>query len=156
MYAIRSYYVRIGQEKGFDGGQALGHPGPLVEQARGLEEGGEVNLHRLATQILKPLYAGGKQRLGLVVAEKCQLLRARHAKAESSLGRRLPGPRAVADRVGPGVGIGGIELRRHLEQPLQILGAVGQQGHAIQAATGRHQTTGTEQSLAGLETEDVV
>ena len=74
---------------------ALGHPGPFVEQARGLENGAKSTSRALAAERLESLHRVVEQTRVLRVAEELELRRARHAEAEAGAAPQPRAPRAA-------------------------------------------------------------
>ncbi len=101
----RKDLVGLRVEEFADGEVALGHPGAFVEQARGFEEGREIDLHRCAAQRLHASHRCAEQPFRLGVAEELEILRPRHAEAETGRAAEVETMRRQRTRIL----IGGIE-----------------------------------------------
>src|SRR6516165_2828156 len=63
------------------GVQALGHPGAGVKEAAGLAKWCKSYLRRKPADFFEPVHCGGKEGCGLLIAEKFEIARRRHAKS---------------------------------------------------------------------------
>ena len=91
----------VGGEKLADCGGALGHPRPVVEQARDGEERRQVDLDRFAAEAREPFGRLVEQRLDFPVAEEREVVRLRGAPKRKRFG---------AGGSGPSIGVSGARL----------------------------------------------
>ena len=125
---------------------ALGHPRPVVEQARDGEERREVDLDRFAAEAREPLCGLSEQRLDFRVAEERQIGGARQAEAEA---QRRGRQRAVDRRQRrAAVRVGGVESRRRRQRRRRVVGVGGEDRDAVERLAGRHDAGGADQAAA--------
>ena len=131
----------MGIKKFADRGIALGNPGAVVEQLRGVEERLQVDLHRGAAHVFERLDARAEYFFAFGVAEELQAGRLRHAEAEfrSRPEIKTVGLRRTRER------IPGIELRRDGEHALRVFGNQRKNRDRIQRTAGRHDAARRQQ-----------
>ena len=136
-------------EELLNGRVPFGHPGSLVEQARGLEEGAKVDRDSLATQELQSLDRVVEQRSACFITKECQLLDTRHTKAKAQWEWRFK-------LVGAGLCIEWVKVRRHLQYRVRIRRIEGKNGDTIQRAAGGDHTARGEQATCRLDPDQII
>ena len=144
--------VRAGRravEEGTHGRVALGHPGPVVEQAGRAGERRERHGHKAAAEALERAQRGMEGACGQRVAE--ELERVGHADTQpfKAIGAQQRRHRAAAVRV-LRVGSGGKRGHRP-----RVFRGEREHRHAVEAAARRHDAARRQPAARGLQAADV-
>ncbi len=148
----RKHLLGLRVEEVTDGEVALGDPGAAIEQARGFEEGREVDFHRRAAERLHAFHRFAEQALCFGIAEELQILLHRHAEAETGRAAEVEAVRRQRARVL----IVGIETGCHRQHALGIFGGEREDRHRIERTAGGHHAAGGQRAAARLVADEVV
>ena len=144
----RMHLVGVFLEERPDRRQPFRDPGSVVEQRRGFQERGEVELHRLAAEALQPVHGFVECVHGVGVAVEFE--RRRQRERESL--RQRPGGQLELARPG----VARIVAAQHVEHGDRIRHGERENRHAIQRLTGRHNAPCADEAAARLQSDDVV
>jgi hypothetical protein len=141
-----------------DGGVALGHPGAVVEQARGVEEEAQVDGHAFAAEFGNAHDRFVIQARGIGVAEEFQIFFFRDADLEA---RRTANTVNTAEvesvPLGPArVWIACVEGGGGMHHGFGIFGIERKDGHRVERAAGRHHAAGRKPAQGRLVADEVV
>ena len=130
--------------------ESLRDPGPFVEEEGRLEKGCEIDLDPSSSHGLETGERRIEENDGIIVAEKGELIRPRHAEGE------IIGPPPARFALGPRVGIVSIEPLRGREDRGRLGGRFGENRDTVERATGGHHAPGREQAETGFQADQFV
>jgi hypothetical protein len=143
----------VGSEEFADRRRALGHPRPVVEQARDGEKRREVDVDRFAAETREPLNGASEQRLDFGVAEERQIGSARQAEAEAL--RRLRQWAVEGRERRAAVWVGGVEACRRRHRGSGVVGVGGEDRDTIERLASRNNSGGADQAAARFEADQI-